>query len=1258
MLKSRTNRGHAARLLLAALLAMLLLAIPTAVFAQDEVILEEDFSVWNEGVPLGWDFYSPQGVLEQTDGQAQLVLAQEGFAYLTQYLQLEPETTYHIVCTVSGQGISGNVGANLSFESQIAASGGLTGDFDEEQLELYVRTNTSSDQGYLLRVGLGSEDESVTGSLAISAMQIQKLEEMPADAVVHTLIGSIGTDGNAFANNTVDYEAADVSYNDIGAVLCAVLVTALLYLLMTSRWSGKLGRLLGGFSPMVVIFVAAFVLRISIAFNTQGHITDLDCFKGWSYYLNEYGLAGFYESGIFADYPPAYMYVLWVLGKLQTALGLAYDGAAFTLLIKLPAILADCALAYVVLRIARKRTNQATAALIAIFMLFAPSFIAVSCGWGQVDSVFTLVLVGTLWLLYRDKKAACAALWMLALLIKPQALLIAPMLAIVFAADLFTRGKTGRTLAQIGLSAACMAAVYCAVALPMRGGQSFLYVFERMADTTGQYAYGSVNAFNLAALLGGNFVSDANSMGFTSYRALGTACIILTVLVVAVLYFRKKDKARIFPLSALMFAAIYMLGHNMHERYILPAIVLMVVAAVLANSRRMMIAATAFAGMAFVNVYVVLIFGANWIWDGLVTAFSLLYLLAFAWLIYTVAADLCGRAQKPLCVQPAEMPLLGERRQAAAKQRLLHENPHADRRMTKRDMLVMLAITAVYAAVAFINLGSTVIPAEAPVLENTGDEIILKLEQTSDVNQIKYYSGYCQADFDLYVSLDGETYQKLEGQSIEHKYSNMFRWYFKPVEAPAAYVKLVVTDGYLELRELGLTDADGNLLSIASAKYVRGGAAEDAPALIDEQDQVPETTTYMTDMYFDEVYHARTAYEYIHKLYPYEITHPPLGKSIITLGIQMFGFNPFGWRFMGTLCGVLMLPVLYVFAKRIFKKTLWAAVASGLFALDFMHFVLTRIATIDSYSIFFILLMYLFMYEYSQHNFLKEKLSRTFLPLGLCGLSFALGAATKWICLYAGAGLAVLFFYTVYQRAQEYRYAKKNGMQEVVAQYKKKLLLTLLFCVGVFIVLPVAVYIASYIPYFHAENRTFEFADILKNQQYMFSYHKDLNPDSVHPYSSSVYTWPFAIRPVFFFSVTNPPAGYSAVIWCLGNPIIWWAGLAAVCYSIGMRGKATPDLKGLPFIAVAAIGQMWPWVVISREVFQYHYFATVPFLILALVYVMRHLYDHYKYGRHAVWGFMGACGLSFAAFYPAMTGVLASRVWLKLIQWLPTWPII
>ena len=132
----------------------------------------------------------------------------------------------------------------------------------------------------------------------------------------------------------------------------------------------------------------------------------------------------------------------------------------------------------------------------------------------------------------------------------------------------------------------------------------------------------------------------------------------------------------------------------------------------------------------------------------------------------------------------------------------------------------------------------------------------------------------------------------------------------------------------------------------------------------DEQDMLPDKISYKNSTYFDEIYHVRTAYEHLHGAEPYEITHPPLGKILIAIGIKIFGMTPFGWRFMGTLFGIMMLPLMYAFAKRIFGNSFIAAAAMLLMTFDFMHFTQTRIATIDSFAVFFIMLMYYFMYIY------------------------------------------------------------------------------------------------------------------------------------------------------------------------------------------------------------------------------------------------------------------------------------------------------
>ncbi len=626
--------------------------------------------------------------------------------------------------------------------------------------------------------------------------------------------------------------------------------------------------------------------------------------------------------------------------------------------------------------------------------------------------------------------------------------------------------------------------------------------------------------------------------------------------------------------------------------------------------------------------------------------------------------------------------------QKHARRRLFdkHEATH----MTRIDWLVMLAVTLIYAAVAFTNLGSTQIPETFYSMD--GDEIVVEFEQPEDISSLRYFASLGTGTFSIFYSEDGEGYipaitdvtETLDDGTtettqkpltVEHKATNMYEWEFYETSFTAKYVSITVDEPGLRMLEMGFCDADGNAVPIKSVLNTNPDAERGNAAafMFDEQQYVPQRTYYMTEMYFDEVYHARTAYENINHIKPYEITHPPLGKIILGIGIRIFGMNPFGWRVMGTLFGVLMLPLMYIFAKRIFKKTLYAFIPTALFALDYMHYTQTRIATIDSYSIFFIMLMYLFMYMYTETNYNRQPLKKSLLPLALCGVAFGLGAATKWLCIYAGAGLATLFFIQIFKRGREYKYAKQalsdpsaEGMDtgrrdfltSVSNGYYRKTFITLLWCVLFFVVVPLIIYLLSYIPYMTVQgDEAYTFADVLKNQEYMFNYHSTLNPDHVHPFSSPWYLWPLDVRPVFFFQGKGYTDGTMSSMSTMGNPLIWWGGIAAVIALIVIRICKGRFGRRTLFLTIAALSQYLPWVLISREVYIYHYFATVPFLLLLMTVLAKYLIERTKHGKKAVFIYLGACLVLFVMFYPVTTGTVVDKAYSDtFLRWLPTWP--
>ena len=314
--------------------------------------------------------------------------------------------------------------------------------------------------------------------------------------------------------------------------------------------------------------------------------------------------------------------------------------------------------------------------------------------------------------------------------------------------------------------------------------------------------------------------------------------------------------------------------------------------------------------------------------------------------------------------------------------------------------------------------------------------------------------------------------------------------------------------------------------------------------MIDEQDTVPAEPSYYNSMYFDEIYHARTAYEHLHGLHTYEWTHPPLGKVLMMIGIAIFGMCPFGWRFMGTLIGVLMVPAMYLLTKQLFKRRDLAIFTTVLMTFDFMHFTQTRIATIDSFGVFFIMLMYLFMFRYMQMSFFRDGLRRTLIPLGLSGLFMGIGCASKWIDIYAAGGLAVLFFGTMYMRLNEYvcvrrrlkgeKHARPELQPYIVVRdtFVKNLVITLACCCVFFIAVPALIYYFSY--YWQLKpDGGLSLQGVIDVQKNMFNYHSGLTNDT-HPFRAEWYTWPLILKPMYYYSGRDfMPSGTYSIIWAM-----------------------------------------------------------------------------------------------------------------------------
>ena len=549
------------------------------------------------------------------------------------------------------------------------------------------------------------------------------------------------------------------------------------------------------------------------------------------------------------------------------------------------------------------------------------------------------------------------------------------------------------------------------------------------------------------------------------------------------------------------------------------------------------------------------------------------------------------------------------------------------RRMARLDWLLLDLLTLLYAFAAIWNLGNTASPESFVQME--GREAVLTLDEAQNLVGLQLFCGVSTGTYEIEVSGDGESFTPLT--SFEQNYVAVLKWNsvsLADAPQPLRAVRLRCVSGSPFLGELALRGEENALLPLRS----------DIPALCDEQAAVPLVSSYRNSTYFDEIYHARTAWEHLHGVWPYEISHPPLGKEILSLGILLFGMNPFGWRIMGTLFGVAMLPVMYLLLKRLFGGTGVPALGASLLATDFMHFTQTRIATIDSYGVFFILLMFYFLLLWTEEERPWQ--------LALCGLSFGLGAASKWICLYAGLGLAVLWLLHWIERiAEEPRGALRRLPGHIA------------LCLLVFVLVPGLIYYLSYLPYGAAlGQKPFTAAytkTVWDNQGFMLRYHAGIVAE--HPYSSRWYQWLLDIRPILYYLEYLPGSRRESICAFL-NPLLCWAGLLSL-FVLGYLAFFRHDQRAR-FLLIGYLAQLLPWVFISRLTFAYHYFAASMFLVLALGYVFALLRENRSRWLWLCAPFAAASAVLFVMYYPVLSAAPYSDSYsAAFLRWLPTWPI-
>ena len=412
---------------------------------------------------------------------------------------------------------------------------------------------------------------------------------------------------------------------------------------------------------------------------------------------------------------------------------------------------------------------------------------------------------------------------------------------------------------------------------------------------------------------------------------------------------------------------------------------------------------------------------------------------------------------------------------------------------------------------------------------------------------------------------------------------------------------------------------------------------------------------------FDEVYHAFTAQEMFRgnpaawewwntppKGFAYEWTHPPLAKEFMVLAISIFGDNSFAWRFFSALFGFGVIILIYLIAYKLFKSRMVALFAAFVASMDGLLLVMSRIAMNDMYFLFFILLAFLFFLN-----------NRKF----LMALSLGLSVAAKWTGLFGIGIIGILFLSQLFLKF----YKKQEN--------KRKILKNFISAPLYFLIIPLLVYLAVYLPFFTGHHTPpgqnpsqFNVNTFIGLQEQMYWYHTRLK--ATHPYQSIPEQWIFDLRPVWIY--VDYKDNSIANVYNLGNPLFMWFGLSSVVFlalellkrlfDFLNRKQIKKNTLSIFTVLIGYFGFFLPWVGSPRIMFYYHYMPAVPFLAIATGYVLNNLFTE-KIGKIFAFLFILFLIILFIYFLPLWTAIYIPRCvnpqgcvsWYDSYFWFSSW---
>jgi dolichyl-phosphate-mannose-protein mannosyltransferase len=338
-------------------------------------------------------------------------------------------------------------------------------------------------------------------------------------------------------------------------------------------------------------------------------------------------------------------------------------------------------------------------------------------------------------------------------------------------------------------------------------------------------------------------------------------------------------------------------------------------------------------------------------------------------------------------------------------------------------------------------------------------------------------------------------------------------------------------------------------------------------------------------IYYDEGLYVPVAKAFLNNAPDPSPYGPPLGKFLVAIGIKLVGDNPLGWRIASAVCGSLTLVAVFLWTYLLSKDYGIACIAAVLTLVNNFLFVMSRVAMMDVFLVFFLLWG---LVAYSAALELDLGIAKRRILLYCSGISIGLAGACKWNAVDT---LAVLLLTSLALFVISKRHF--GNLSPSIARYAENVRqIGISSVLLAFLVCPVVSYTLTFWPQCRSLHLPFGTHQFLVMNLYIWRFHLAVggNRFIVSPW----YSWPLNLSP------------QRALSYLLGNPVVMWGGVVALVFSFRRFWKSFAFAEGLIVLLYAANLLQWA-VTPAKCTFYYYYFPAAMILGVAIALTLRSL---------------------------------------------------